>query len=108
MNLFAVHTDPVVAARSLSDRHVVRMTLESAQLLCTAATLLGQWAPYRPTHVGHPCVLWTASRRANWTWTLQHGLALAEEFERRYGNVHGSHCVLLWATLPGVGPRRSI
>jgi hypothetical protein len=89
------------------DRHVVKMTLETAQILCTAARQLGQWAPYLPTHVKHPCVLWTASRRANWDWTVQHGLALAEEYERRYGRLHGSLPVLLWACLPEIGPRAS-
>ncbi len=107
MNLFAVHEDPIEAARALSDRHVVKMTLECAQILCTAARSLGQWAPYLPTHVKHPCVLWAGARRANWNWVVMHGLALAEEYERRYGRVHGSLPVLLWALLPEVGPRPS-
>ena len=37
MNIFIVDTDPVVAAQSLHDRHVVKMCIETAQLLCTVA-----------------------------------------------------------------------
>jgi hypothetical protein len=70
MNLFVVHQDPIIAARSLNDRHVVKMTLETAQILCSAANNLGQWAPYLPTHLKHPCVLWAAACRANRNWTV--------------------------------------
>lgn len=95
MNVFAVDRDPARAAHALCDRHVVKMTLESAQILCTAArTRLGQEAPYRATHVSHPCVAWVAARRANWTWLVRHGLALADEYERRFGRVHASRAVI--------------
>lgn len=94
MNVFAVDRDPERAARALCDRHVVKMTLETAQILCTAARALGQRAPYRPTHARHPCVVWAAARRANWEWLVRHGLALADEFERRYGRAHPSRAVI--------------
>jgi hypothetical protein len=104
MNLFAVHRDPRTAARSLCDRHVVKMTLETAQILCTAARLHGHDAPYRATHRHHPCVLWTAARRANWDWVVRHGLALAAEYERRFGRVHSSRAVIEWARDHAVAP----
>lgn len=107
MNLFVLHRDPVIAARWQCDRHVVKMTLETAQILCTAAHLLGQEAPYKPTHVKHPCVLWTAACRGNWRWVVAHGLALADEYERRFGRTHKSVPVLRWAARRGVGPRGS-
>jgi hypothetical protein len=89
MNIFAVDDDPVAAARMLCDRHVVKMTLETAQILCTVAG-----GPYRPTHRNHPCVLWAAARRSNYRWLARHGLALAAEFTRRYGGVHKSEAVI--------------
>lgn len=96
MNVFAVDRDPVRAARALCDRHVVKMTLEAAQILCSAARAqLGQSAPYRATHAHHPCVLWAAARRANWEWLVRHGLALADEYGRRFGRVHRSRAVIL-------------
>ena len=104
MNLFVLHRDPRIAARWQCDRHVVKMTLETAQILCSAAHLLGQKAPYRPTHLGHPCVVWTAASRGNWRWVVAHGLALAEEYERRFGRRHKSLAVLRWAERSGAGP----
>jgi len=105
VNLFVLHRDPATAARMQCDRHVVKMTLETAQILCSAAHLLGQKAPYKPTHRAHPCVLWTAAGRGNWRWVVTHGLALADEYERRFGRVHKSRPVLEWAAGRGVGPR---
>ena len=35
MNIFYLHRDPIVAAEMSCDKHVVKMILESAQLLCT-------------------------------------------------------------------------
>jgi hypothetical protein len=103
VNVFAVDRDPVRAARALCDRHVVKMTLETAQILCTAArTRFGQEAPYRPTHARHPCVEWAAARRANWDWLVRHGLALADEYRRRYGRLHPSRAVI--AALARGGP----
>ena len=34
MNIFVIDKDPVVAAQNLCDKHVVKMILESAQMLC--------------------------------------------------------------------------
>lgn len=103
MNVFAVHRDPERAARALCDRHVVKMTLETAQILCSAArTHLGQRAPYRATHAHHPCVAWAAARRANWEWLVRHGLALADEYARRFGRVHRSRAVI--ARMARLGP----
>lgn len=107
MNVFAVDRDPVRAARALCDRHVVKMTLETAQILCTAARAhLGQRAPYRPTHAAHPCVVWAAARRANWDWLVRHGLALANEYERRFGRVHRSRAVIARMARRGPPPSR--
>ena len=108
MNLFVLHRDPAIAARWQSDRHVVKMTLETAQILCSAAWQLGQRAPYKPTHQKHPCVKWTAACRGNWSWVVAHGLALAAEYERRFGRTHASLPVLKWARRhgPKTGLRR--
>jgi hypothetical protein len=81
------------------------MTLETAQILSSAAHLLGQRAPYKPTHLKHPCVQWAAASRGNWLWVVEHGLALADEYTRRYGKTHKSMRVLRWASRARVGPR---
>jgi hypothetical protein len=105
LNLFVLHRDPAIAARWQCDRHVVKMTLEAAQILCSAAHLLGQRAPYKPTHLQHPCVVWTAATRGNWDWVVAHGEALAAEYRRRYGRTHQSARIFRWARSSRVGPR---
>ena len=40
MNLFYVEKEPVAAAQALCDKHVVKMILETAQMLSTAHRLL--------------------------------------------------------------------
>ena len=45
MNIFYLHKDPVVAAQMSCDKHVVKMILESAQLLCTCHSCLLYTSP---------------------------------------------------------------
>ena len=103
MNIFVLDTDPVVAARLHCDRHVVKMPLEAAQILCTALHLHGVATTYKPTHAGHPCVRWAAETRSNFRWLAIHGLALVEEHGIRYAHTaagrrgHASKAVLLEA-----------
>jgi hypothetical protein len=94
LNVFVLDEDPERAARAQCDRHVVKMTLETAQLLCTVARLTGLDAPYRVTHASHPCVAWARASADNYAWLAMHGLALADEYERRYRRVHASLAVL--------------
>lgn len=65
------------------DKHVVKMILESAQIMSTVAN-----GPYKPTHVNHPCVVWARANRTNYNWLAMHALALCEEYTLRYGKVH--------------------
>jgi hypothetical protein len=93
MNIFVVNRDPVKAAKDLCDKHVVKMILETAQMLCSAHN---GTAPYKPTHVKHPCTIWASVSMDNYEWLLSHGLALCEEYTRRYGKRHKTHDVLEW------------
>lgn len=104
MNIFALSHDPHEAARWAIDRHVVKMVLETAQILCAVSWRYGVEAPYRPTHQQHPCTLWAGETLDNWHWLLEHGLALAEEYTRRYGKEHKSRTVIEWAALHGGRP----
>lgn len=63
MNIFALDDDPALAARALHDRHIVKMALETAQILCTVAHGLGLPAPYKPPHKNHPCTVWAGTTR---------------------------------------------
>ena len=98
MNIFFLDRDPVTAARLHSDQHVVKMVLETAQILCAALFRHGIASPYKPTHARHPSVLWAGDSLSHWRWTRALGLALGEEYTYRRGRVHASALVI--AALP--------
>ena len=85
MNIFAVHPDPRVSAQALCDKHVVKMPLESAQMLCTALDRHGADAMYKACFKKHPCTIWAGDTRANYVWLCEHALEMCEEYTRRYG-----------------------
>ena len=70
------------------DKHVVKMTLETTQLLSTALHKHGVSGPYKMTHENHPCTIWAATNRENFIWLGKHGLALCKEYTKRYGKIH--------------------
>jgi len=72
MNIFYLDERPRVAAQYHCDKHVVKMILESAQILCTVANRYGIDTPYKPTHKNHPSVLWAGESKhhAEWLWRL--------------------------------------
>jgi hypothetical protein len=91
VNIFAVDPDPGVAARSLVDRHVVKMVLESSQLLSVAHAIHGHvpegvWGSLAWSR--HPCARWAANSLGNYRWLAKHALALADEYAHRYGRRH--------------------
>lgn len=90
LNIFYVDADPVRAARDLADQHATKMVLESVQLLASAHHLSGTATPDLPklTHRNHPCAKWVRSSIHHYRWLARHAVALAEEFERRYGHPH--------------------
>ena len=99
MNIFYVDTDPRKAAQALCDKHVVKMVLESAQLLCTAISEASQGdieTPYRPTHKNHPCTKWARLSPDNFDWLYRHAIALCEEYTFRYGKRHKSQDIIEW------------
>ena len=94
MNIFAVHKNPVRAAQCLSDKHVIKMILESAQMLCTSIHLHGGSAPYRVAHKNHPCTIWTRSSRSNFMWLCEHALELCRIYTDNFDRVHSSEKVI--------------
>ena len=96
MNIFYLDTDPRVAAQYHCDKHVVKMILESAQLLCTAHIVLDgdNDQLYKPCFRNHPCGVWTRASRANYLWLFDLFAALCAEYTHRYGRVHASERLL--------------
>lgn len=123
MNIFVLDKNPTVAAQMHCDKHVCKMIIESAQMLCAAHWVGWQkmlkppvdelnrrevqaWLseridprlrpPWKMTHVGHPCTQWTQRTWGNYMWLSLHGLSLCEEYTKRYGKVHKSLEVHRW------------
>ncbi len=105
MNIFVTDPDPVVSAQCLPDRHVVKMPLESCQMLSIVASAswghgfghlpkkkTGTWyATAKGAFRNHPCTIWAQD---NFTWLIQHGLALCAEYTHRYGKEHSCQLTL--------------
>lgn len=123
MNIFYVDRDPIVAAQNLVDRHVVKMILESAQLLSTAHRIIdgveyeGQSASgrkvkrwklpdsretslYSATHVNHPSSVWCRDKSENYVWLFRHFKGLLSEYEFRYNKIH--KCAEMCAALNSI------
>jgi len=113
------------------DKHVVKMILESAQLLSTAHRILdGQeytaivgnrkikrWAlndarenhMYSATHVNHPSAKWVRESNNNYTWLFCHFHGLLNEYTYRYGKIHKCSSMMEWLSSPPknipIGPK---
>ena len=104
MNIFVLDRDPSKAAHMMCDKHVVKMILESAQML--SAVLDYQYRSdrkgesndpviktyglpgYPRAHAKHPCTLWARDSKENAMWLVKHMRALCFEYTRRYGKFH--------------------
>ena len=100
MNIFVTDPCPIQSARNLPDKHIVKMPLETCQML---AIIYSDWyygigqlhkvngQPYATKHGAfrkHPCTIWAAENYWNLSWLISHGLALCDEYTARYGKVH--------------------
>ena len=84
MNIFVLDTDIKRCAQYHCDQHVVKMILESVQILCTALNKKGFSTPYKSTHIKHPCVLWTEESYDNFCWLSELASELNREYQYRY------------------------
>jgi len=112
MNIFYLDRDVQKAAQYHCDKHVVKMILESAQLLCTAHRLLDgtmylgktaanrnikrwelpDWREqilYKAGHINHPSAVWTRSNIDHYRWLYDLMYYLIYEYKHRYnGKTH--------------------
>ena len=95
MNRFLIEHHPDAIAKALCDKHIVKMPLEEAQMLCTS---LWHHAPlyasvhgiYRPVHQKHPCTVWAMQTRANFVFAFNLYCSMLCEYHHRYGKWHGA------------------
>lgn len=102
MNIFVTHTCPEICAQSLDNKRMVKMVLETAQILSTAIFInnpMGNYSYiYKPTHLKHPCTLWASLTSSNWQWLLKHFISLCHEYTWRYKKTHASYKILPYLT----------
>ena len=100
MNIFATDQSPLTSAQVLPDKHIVKMPLESCQMLSIIFShWYYDWAPLPKKDGGyysvkkgafrnHPSTKWAGLNYYNTAWLIQHGCSLAGEYHRRYGKIH--------------------
>ena len=100
MNIFSLDRHPIKAAQMMCDKHVVKMILESAQMLSTAHRVLDgdEYADevglYKMAHKNHPSTIWVRSSVHNYMWLYVHMTALMDEYTYRYGKHHATERLL--------------
>jgi len=105
VNIFVLDSDPRKSARMVCDKHVVKMPLETVQMLVSALIRNGvppedmprtkAGTPYKETHKHHPCTRWAGDTSKNFVWLWTHGLELCLEYSRRYDRVHRCYYALM-------------
>jgi len=101
MNIFVLDLDTKKCAEYHCDKHVVKMILETAQLLCGVhwATESPYEAPYKLSHKNHPCAIWARECIENYIWLCDLGMELCEEYTYRYGKRHKSQAIIEWCII---------
>ena len=108
MNIFYVDKNPETAAKMMCDKHIIKMILESAQMLCTAKRVLDgkeymaktkngrnikRWRLensneeaiiYKAGWLGHPSTQWVLKSAYNYVWLYNHMMALNQEYKLRW------------------------
>jgi len=103
MNIFFLDENPTLSAQYHVDKHVVKMILETAQLLCSVhhttpqvGTQVTPQVPYKLSHKNHPCAVWARQSLSNYLYLCELGLELGKEYTHRYGKKHKSIEVIEW------------
>lgn len=117
MNIFVLDNNPRIAAMMMCDKHINKMLLESAQLVCSAINYKAgeQVTPYRTTHINHPSTIWTRASIDNFWWLTEHAKELNLQYKIRYGKLHNhkswevikqvvKECKEYISVLPDIGP----
>lgn len=117
MNIFYLDHNQKKAVSLMTNSHVVKMTLETAQLLSTAHRVLDgreaiflsskskrkiwihpdpykEKTLYKATHMNHPCAIWVRASLENYQWLYRLFCELTSEYTLRYGKVHRCETLL--------------
>jgi Pyrimidine dimer DNA glycosylase len=115
MNIFVLDNDPELCAHYHCDKHVVKMILETAQLLSTAHRVVDEGCLfpeldknlYKKTHQNHPSAIWVRENYSNYSWVAYLFECLLEEYTYRYGKVHASEKLTDYVAWPPLNIKTS-
>ena len=98
MQLFFLSLCPREAAQMQCDKHVVKMCVETCQIISTVWWKVSRskhdlyrklgWLVKQWTVPSHPSIRWVEQSHANYKWAMDHWGALLSEYTLRYGKVH--------------------
>jgi len=122
MNIFFLHRHPRRCARWHCDKHVVKMLVETCQLLYTCHWMVDgtpnlHTAPYRvgtdtrgykKTHWNHPCSKWVRQSLANYRWLAKLGSELLREYAHRFPSKRRPHACTPHLEWLSVNPPRGL
>ena len=104
MNIFFLDQNIKRCAKYHCDQHVIKMILESTQILSTVLSLQGIKTLYKPSHQKHPSVIWTCASLQNWLWLRELVFLLNDEYKYRYNSIinHKSYDVAKQLKVPNL------
>ena len=100
MNIFILDKEVEKCAEYHCDKHVIKMILESAQMLSAVVRLNGYDVGYKLTHKNHPCTKWARESLSNYNWLKELTKLLNYEYRYRYDKDINHKSYDLVKTLP--------
>ena len=112
MNLFVLSLLFTECVEAMFDKHISKMILESAQMLCTVKRVIDSEEAvkqaekdihlYKISHLNHPVTIWMRQSLDNYLWTCHLVKAMHEEWKYRYDHpadkIHSSFAVVQYLT----------
>lgn len=96
MNIFVIYSCPAKAAQHATDKHTVKMPLESGQMLANCfdpKRLADKDCPRtkkgtirKHSYYNHPCSIWVRESRENMRWVIEWAKRLDEERMIRFNS----------------------
>ena len=104
MDVFYLDENLELNAQYYCDKHVPKLIVEEAQLLCSVHWMNGCEAPYKLTHKNHPCSVWVRESLSNYLWLVDFTKALYKEYTYRYEKRHKTEDIIDWLSehLPNI------
>lgn len=122
MNIFVLDENPRTSAEMMCNKHVVKMIVESAQMLSTVHRYLDgheyisisknkrrikRWSHdtdtnnsetrlFKSVMLNHPCTIWARESTGNYAWLASHAISLCYEYTHRYDKIHKTEDLCEW------------